>query len=105
MHKPWLRCNENTAARARRIRVIECRVRCLRPLRFDDVVDAHVELGAARRASFAVGYLLTRDGAPCCTAVTQHASGEDRGRLARLPAWRRELADAHPHRSVVRPAP
>ena len=56
-------------------------------------------------ASFAMGYLLTHDGAPCCTAVTEHASVDDRRPPARLPAWRRELVDAHPHRSVVRPAP
>ncbi len=52
-----------------------------------------------------MGYLLTRDGAPCCTAVTEHGSVDDRGSTALLPAWRREPADAHRHRSVVRPAP
>lgn len=40
------------------VAVIECRVSYLRPLRFDDVVDVHLKLGAAGRASFAMGYPL-----------------------------------------------
>jgi acyl-CoA thioester hydrolase len=83
--------------------VIECRVRYLRPLRFDDEVDVHLELGAARRASFAMGYLLTVDGVASCAAVTEHACVDETGRPNRLPDWLRELAAAPRADRVVRP--
>lgn len=76
------------------IAVIEVHVRYLRPLRFDEVVDIHVLVGAGTRTTFQIGYLLAVDGEPRATAVTVHAcvSAED-GRPQRMPAWLRELAE------------
>lgn len=76
------------------IAVIEVHVRYVRPLRFDEVVDVHVAVGAGTRTSFQIAYLLTVEGELRATAVTVHACvGADGGRPQRLPGWLRELAD------------
>ena len=62
------------------------------PLRFDDLVDLHLQLGALTRATFQIGYLLTVAGAPRATAVTVHGCVTPAGRPARLPAWLADLA-------------
>jgi len=72
--------------------VAEVSVRYLRPLRFDDEVDVHLELARVTRASFEIGYLLTAGGVPCATAVTLHAVTRADGRPVRCPAWLIDLA-------------
>jgi acyl-CoA thioester hydrolase len=72
--------------------VLEAHVRYEQPLRFDDVVDVHLVLAAARRASFQMAYLLTVDGERRATAVTAHGCVTAEGRPTRLPAWLTALA-------------
>lgn len=67
--------------------VLELVVHYRRPLRFDDVVDIHVTVGSATRATFQVAYLLTVDGQTRATAVTVHGAIDPSGRAARMPAW------------------
>jgi len=67
--------------------VLEVYVKYLRPLRFDDVVDVHLTVGAITRATFQLGYLLAIDGVASATAVTVHGCLTADGRPARLPAW------------------
>jgi acyl-CoA thioester hydrolase len=76
--------------------VLDVYVRYLQPLRFDDVVDVHLVLGAATRASFQLGYLLTVDDEARATAVTVHGCIGRDGRPTRVPQWLAEFqADAH----------
>lgn len=72
--------------------VLEAHVRYEQPLRFDEVVDVHLVLAAARRASFQMAYLLTVDGQRRATAVTAHGCVTTDGRPTRLPVWLRALA-------------
>ncbi|MEX2253734.1 MAG: thioesterase family protein [Thermoleophilaceae bacterium] len=73
--------------------VLEAFVRYRSPLRFDDLVDVHVALGAANRTTFQMAYLLTVAGHARATAVTVHGSITSAdGRPTRSPAWLRELA-------------
>ena len=72
--------------------VLECFVQYRAPLRFDDLVEVHLMLAAATRATFQIAYLLTVDGSPCATAVTAHGAINERGRPVRLPAWLTDLA-------------
>jgi acyl-CoA thioester hydrolase len=74
--------------------VLEAFVRYLRPLRFDDVVDVHLTVGAVTRATFQLGYLLTLDGVPHATAVTVHGCVTVEGKPTRPPAWLVAEADA-----------
>jgi acyl-CoA thioester hydrolase len=67
--------------------VLEATVSYLAPLRFDDVVDVHVLLAAATRATFQIAYLLTVAGRPSATAVTVHGCITPDGRATRLPPW------------------
>jgi acyl-CoA thioester hydrolase len=67
--------------------VIEATVAYISPLRFDDVVDVHVTLAAATRASFQIAYLLTVDGRPAATGVTVHGCVTPDGRPTRPPSW------------------
>jgi acyl-CoA thioester hydrolase len=76
--------------------VLEAHVRYEQPLRFDDLVDVHLVLAAARRASFQMAYLLTVEGERRATAVTAHGCVTTDGRPTRLPAWLVALA-ATPH--------
>lgn len=72
--------------------VLEAWVQYRSPLRFDDVVDVHLRLGAATRASFQMAYLLTVDGEVRATAVTVHGCVNAQGRPMRMPAWLAQLA-------------
>lgn len=78
--------------------VLEAYVRYLQPLRFDDVVDVHVVVGAASRATFQIGYLLTTSAGGAlvvnATAVTVHGCVDRAGRPGRLPAWLRSVLPA-----------
>ncbi|MGB8860514.1 MAG: thioesterase family protein [Ilumatobacteraceae bacterium] len=67
--------------------VLEAFVQYRQPLRFDDVVDVHLRLGAATRATFQMAYLLTVDGQVRATAVTVHGCVNAAGRPVRMPAW------------------
>lgn len=71
--------------------VLECRLRYLAPLRFDDIVTVHLRLAATTRATFTIEYLLTVAGQPTTLAATQHAFVTADGRPRRLPEWLREL--------------
>ncbi len=72
--------------------VLECRVRYLVPLRFDDVVTVHLRLAGATRATFTIEYLLTVDGRTTTIAGTQHAFVTSDGRPRRVPEWLRQLS-------------
>jgi len=67
--------------------VLEATVSYVSPLRFDDVVDVHVALAAASRATFQIAYLLTVDDRVAATAVTVHGCVRPDGRPTRLPTW------------------
>jgi acyl-CoA thioester hydrolase len=67
--------------------VLESFVRYRRALRFDEVVDVALLVGAVTGTSFQIGYLLTVAGATCATAVTVHGAVDPHGRPSRLPDW------------------
>ena len=72
------------------------------PLRFDDLVDIRLRLGAVTRTTFQMAYLVTVDNtsgvlAACATGVTVHGCTTTAGRPTRLPAWLVELG-ARSHR-------
>lgn len=67
--------------------VLEAFVQYRQPLRFDEVVQVHLRLGAATRATFQMAYLLTVDDAVRATAVTVHGCVNALGRPMRMPAW------------------
>jgi acyl-CoA thioester hydrolase len=67
--------------------VVEAHVQYRRPLRFDEVVDVWLVLGAVSRATFQMAYLLTVDGEARATAVTVHGCVTRDGRPVRPPAW------------------
>jgi acyl-CoA thioester hydrolase len=67
--------------------VLEVFVRYRTPLRFDQVVDVSLVIGAVTRTTFQVAYLLSVDGDVVATAVTVHGCVDREGRPARLPAW------------------
>ncbi|MDW3214392.1 MAG: thioesterase family protein [Ilumatobacteraceae bacterium] len=71
--------------------VLEAWVKYRRPLLFDDVVDVHVQLTSAERASFQMGYLLTVDGEVRATGITAHGAVTPEGRPVRLPEWLRAM--------------
>lgn len=71
--------------------VLECRVRYLAPVRFDDVVTVHLRLAQTTRATFSIEYLLTVDGRPTTIAATQHAFVTAGGKPRRLPEWLRAI--------------
>jgi acyl-CoA thioester hydrolase len=74
--------------------VLEAFVQYRQPLRFDDVVQVHLRLGAATRATFQMAYLLTVDGDVRATAVTVHGCVNAAGRPVRMPAWLLQLDEA-----------
>ena len=74
--------------------VLEAFVQYRQPLRFDDVVQVHLRLGAATRATFQIAYLLTVEGQVRATAVTVHGCVNTDGRPVRMPAWLLALGDA-----------
>ena len=67
--------------------VLEAYVQYRQPLRFDDMVQVHLVMGGATRATFQIAYLLTVDGQVRATAVTVHGCVNTDGRPVRLPAW------------------
>ncbi len=68
--------------------VLEVFVAYRAPLRFDDLVDVHVMLAEASRATLQMAYLLGVDGEPRATAVTVHGAVDTAsGRPRRLPDW------------------
>ncbi len=79
--------------------VLEAFVRYLQPLRFDDVVEVHLLVGALTRATFQIGYLLACDGVANATAVTVHGAVTTDGRPARLPGWLPDRARAFADRA------
>ena len=75
------------------IAVIEAHVRYRWPLRFDDVVEVHVQLGSPSRSTFQIAYLLTVGETAAATAVTMHACVDAAtGRPRRLDPWLADLA-------------
>jgi acyl-CoA thioester hydrolase len=73
--------------------VLEAFVQYRRPLQFDDMVDVHLRLGAATRATFQMAYLLTVSGDVRATAVTVHGCVNAAGRPVRMPSWLLALGD------------
>jgi len=71
--------------------VLECFVKYERPLRFDEVVDVHLDFASATRATFQVAYLLTVGDERVATAATVHGSVDREGRAARTPEWVQSL--------------
>ncbi len=67
--------------------VLEVFVQYRVPLRFDDVVQVSLQLGAATRASFQMAYLITVGDEVRATAVTVHGCVNADGRPVRMPAW------------------
>jgi acyl-CoA thioester hydrolase len=76
--------------------VLEAYVRYRIPLRFDEVVDVHLGLASATRATFRMAYLLTVDGEARATAATVHGCVTPAGRPTRMPSWLRELVPPAP---------
>jgi acyl-CoA thioester hydrolase len=72
--------------------VLECFVQYRKPLYFDDLVDVHVAIAGATRASFQMVYLLTVAGEIRATAVTVHGCVNPQGRPVRMPQWLADLA-------------
>jgi acyl-CoA thioester hydrolase len=59
-----------------------------RPLRFDDLFRVHAGLAHVRRSTFAMEYLLERDGETLLTGFTRHAVLDAAtGRPVRVPDW------------------
>ena len=81
--------------------VLETYMRYRVPLRFDDLVDIRLQLGAVTRTTFQMAYLVTVDDptaaggglTACATGVTVHGCTTTAGRPTRLPAWLVELGD------------
>jgi len=71
--------------------VLEAFVQYRQPLRFDDVVQVHLRLGSATRATFQMAYLLTVEHQVRATAVTVHGCVNPQGRPVRMPSWLLEL--------------
>lgn len=105
----WLRDLDHpyTAVQAEGLEftVVEAFVGYRAPLRFDDLVDVHVLLGAVTRATFQLGYLLEVGGEAKATAVTVHGCVTPAGRPARLPAWLAPLVTRLPAPGDQPPVP
>ncbi len=71
--------------------VLECFVQYRLALRFDELVDVHLRVGAVTGTTFQVAYLLTVQDEPRATAVTVHAATTAAGRPSRLPPWVQDL--------------
>ena len=84
--------------------VLECFVQYRRPLRFDEVIDVHLQLASVTRTSFQMTYLVTVDDGIDglarrdlrATAVTVHGCVTAAGRPTRLPAWLATLTERSP---------
>ena len=69
------------------VAVLEVAVQYRKPLRFDDVVDVSLWVGAVTRTTFQIAYLVSVGGEPRATAVTVHGCVDAGGRPTRLPPW------------------
>jgi acyl-CoA thioester hydrolase len=91
------------------VAVIEAGLRYLAPASFDDVLDVHLLVAAARGSTFEIGYLVSAGERAIVTAVTVHAAIDAAtGRPHRLPSWLAALAvdgRGPGERSDVRPRP
>jgi acyl-CoA thioester hydrolase len=76
--------------------VLELYVRFRRPLRFDEVVDIWVTVGALTAATFQMAYLLEVEGETRSTAVSVHGAVSTGGRPSRLPKWLAALGQPGP---------
>jgi acyl-CoA thioester hydrolase len=74
--------------------VLEAHVKYRQPLRFDEVVDVHLHLGAVTRTTFQIAYLLTVADQTSATGVTVHGCVNAQGRPLRMPTWLLDLAVA-----------
>ena len=72
--------------------VLEAHLKYRQPLRFDDVVDVHLHLGAVTRTTFQIAYLLTVANQTSATGVTVHGCVNAQGRPLRMPTWLLDLA-------------
>ena len=84
---PYDSVRDSATADAREFPVLEVSVQYRQPLRFDDVVDVSLRIGAVRGATFQIAYLLAVGTEARATAVTVHGCVDGAGRPARLPAW------------------
>ncbi|MBI4883839.1 MAG: acyl-CoA thioesterase [Actinobacteria bacterium] len=73
--------------------VLEAHVQYRQPVRFDELVDVHLHLGAVTRTTFQIGYLLTVGGEARATGVTAHGAVNAAGRPLRMPPWLLNLAN------------
>ena len=69
---------------------LEACVQYRKALYFDDEVEVALAVGAVRRTTFQVAYLVSVAGDVCATAVTVHGAVDGSGRPARLPLWVQE---------------
>ena len=69
------------------VAVLEVAVQYRRPLHFDDEVEVALKVGAVKRTTFQIAYLLSVGGEARATAVTVHGCVDATGRPTRLPAW------------------
>ena len=76
------------------IAVLEVSLRYRQPLRFDELVDIHLQLADVTRTTFQMQYLMVVDDQVRATGVTAHGSLTPDGKPTRLPEWLRKLADA-----------
>jgi acyl-CoA thioester hydrolase len=79
--------SDTGGADGRDFAVLEASVQYRKPLRFDDVVDVSLRIGAVTGTTFQIAYLLSSGGEARATAVTVHGCVDRRGRPTRLPAW------------------
>jgi acyl-CoA thioester hydrolase len=62
------------------------------PLRFDEAFAVHAAIATASRSSFAIEYLVERDGTKVLSGFTRHAVLEAAtGRPVRIPDWLGEI--------------
>jgi acyl-CoA thioester hydrolase len=67
--------------------VLELYLSYRRPVRFGEMVDVGMTVGALTRASFQVGYILDVDAETRATGASVHAAIDPGGRVLRLPRW------------------
>ena len=71
--------------------VAEARCRYLRPARYEDLLDVHVQVTEVRGASLRFEYDVRRGDEPIATGDTLHACVGPDGRLRRIPPQLRAL--------------